>query len=74
MEWNKVELRRKNKNLPKNNTRVLWATNEGSLDETIFHKFIGELTDDNKIIDAGINRYKITSKYWWADISEDPKI
>lgn len=72
MKWNKIELRRKDKNLPANNTRVLWATNSDSLDKKNFHKFIGELLDDNKTIDTGIVRYKLTSNYWWMDISEDP--
>ena len=74
MKWNKVELRRKDKNLPNNNIRVLWATNEDSLDKEVFYKFIGELLNDNKTVDAGINRYKLTSNYWWVDISKDPKI
>lgn len=72
--WNKVELRKKDKNLPDNNTRVLWTTNEGSLSKNVFHSFIGELTTDKKYIDTGIKRYKLTSNYWWLDIPSPPKL
>lgn len=73
MNWNKVNLRAKNKNLPEINKRVLWATNEDAPSKTIFYKFMGRLTDDGKYIDTGWDRYKVTSNYWWMDI-ENPCI
>ncbi len=71
--WNKIELRRKDKNLPDMNIRVLWATNEGGISKNVFHKFIGELTSDEKNIETGFNRFKLTSNYWWTHLPDDPK-
>ena len=73
MNWNKVNLRAKNKNLPEPKQRVLWATTEGSPSKNVFHKFMGCLTTDSKHVDAGFNWYKLTSNFWWIDI-EDPEI
>ena len=73
MNWNKVNLRAKDKNLPEIKQRVLWATTEGLPSANIFHKFIGWLTLDGKYVDTGLNRYKLTSNFWWVDVT-DPEI
>ena len=73
MEWNKVNLRAKDKNLPEVNQRVLWATTEGAPSKDAFYKFMGQLTSDGKYVDTGLNRYKLTSNFWWVDIT-DPEI
>lgn len=74
IEWNKINLRKNNKNLPKVGERVIWATNEKSLDKNIYHQFFGWLTEDEKNIDYGYGWYKLTSNYWWKHKSEDPII
>lgn len=68
MDWNKVNLRAKEKNLPQVGKRVLWATNEKAPTETTFFKFMGTLTKDEKYVDNGLDRYKLTSKFWWIDV------
>ena len=73
MNWNKVNLRAKDKNLPEVNQRVLWATTEGAPSINTFHKFMGWLTSDGKYVDTGLNRYKLTSNFWWVDVT-DPEI
>ena len=73
MDWNKVNLKTKDKNLPEIEKRVLWATNEKSPSETTFFKFMGSLIDNGKYIDTGLTRYKLTSNYWWIDVS-DPDV
>lgn len=73
MNWNKVNLRAKDKNLPEVKQRVLWATTEGSPSVNTFHKFMGWLTPDGKYVDTGLNRYKLTSNFWWVDVI-DPEI
>lgn len=73
MDWNKVNLRTKNKKLPPIKETVVWATNEESMDKNNFYKFFGHLTEDGKYIDAGFNQYKLTSHYWWARI-DNPKV
>ena len=40
MDWNKVNLRAKEKNLPEVNQKVLWATTEGTPSINTFYKFI----------------------------------
>ena len=69
MDWNKVNLRSKGKNLPEVGQSVLWAVNGENLNIVKFSKFIGKLTDDG-YIDTGLNRYKLTSKYWWCEITD----
>jgi hypothetical protein len=73
MNWNKVNLRAKEKNLPKPNQRVLWATTEGAPSKNVFHKFMGCLTTDGKHIDTGLQWYKVTSNFWWVEVT-DPEI
>lgn len=73
MEWNKVNLRAKEKNLPPIGQRVLWATNENAPSKNVFYKFMGCLITDGKYIDTGLKRYKLTSNFWWMNIS-DPEI
>ena len=72
MAWNKVNLRSKNKNLPQPDERVIWATNQDSPDEKVFHKFIGELSKDERYVDSGYKRDKLTGKFWWQYLPEDP--
>ena len=72
MSWNKINLRIKNKNLPEIGERVIWATNQDSPDEKVFHKFIGSLGKDGKYVDSGYKKYKLTSKFWWQHLSNDP--
>ena len=73
MNWNKVNLRAKDKNLPEIKQRVLWATTEGSPSTNTFYKFMGWLTPDGKYVDTGLDRYKLTSNFWWVDVV-DPEI
>lgn len=73
MNWNKVDLRKKDKNLPEIGKRILWATNENSDTKTYFQKFFGYLEPDEKHIDTGYNRYKLTSNYWWMEV-DDPEV
>lgn len=73
MNWNKVNLRAKEKNLPEIGQRVLWATTEGAPSKGVFHKFTGWLTTDGKYVDTGLNRYKLTSNFWWVEMT-DPEI
>ena len=70
--WNKINLRKKDSNLPVIGQRVVWATNEGSVDNKVFHQFFGHLTSDGKNIDYGYGCYKLTSNYWWQPMLEDP--
>ena len=72
MAWNRVNLRSKDKNLPHADERVIWATNQDSPDKKCFHKFIGKLSKDEKYVDSGYKRYKLTSKFWWQKLPEDP--
>ena len=72
--WNKVNLKRKDGNLPAVGQRVLWATNEGSISKNVFYNFIGEVTEDKKFIDYGYGRYKLTSNYWWMPLPTRPEI
>ena len=74
MDWNKINLRNKDKNLPQVDKPVIWATNENSHDEKVFHKFIGWLSKDDKYVDSGLKRYKLTSKFWWQELPDDPEI
>ena len=69
MDWNKVKLRAKEKNLPEINQRVLWATTEGMASINTFYKFMGWLTSDGKYVDTGLKRYKLTSNFWWVDVT-----
>ena len=73
MDWNKVNLRAKEKNLPEIDQRVLWATTEGMPSINTFYKFMGWLTPDGKYVDTGLNRYKLTSNFWWVDVT-DPEV
>ncbi len=73
MNWNKVNLRAKEKNLPEVKKRILWATTEGAPSEGTFYKFMGWLSEDGKYVDTGFNRYKLTSNFWWVDVT-DPEI
>lgn len=73
MNWKKVNLRAKDKNLPEVKQRVLLATTEGSPSANIFHKFMGWLTPDGKYVDTGLIRYKLTSNFWWIDVT-DPEV
>ena len=73
MDWNKVNLRTKNKNLPEVKHRVLWATTEGAPSKGTFYKFTGWLTEDGKHVDTGLQRYKLTSNFWWAEMT-DPEL
>ena len=73
MEWNKINLRAKEKNLPPIGQRVLFATNENASSKNVFYKFMGQLTTDGKYIDTGLKRYKLTNNFWWMNIS-DPEI
>lgn len=73
MNWNKVNLRTKDKNLPEVKQKVLWATNEKSPSEKCFYKFMGWITEDGKYVDTGLYRYKLTSNFWWTDVT-DPQI
>ena len=70
--WNKVELRKKNKNLPPYGENVCWAMEYATSDGIGFNKFFGILSIDG-YVDTGINRYKLTSKFWWIDIP-DPEV
>ena len=73
MNWNKVNLRAKEKNLPEVNQIVLWATTEGTPSRNTFYKFMGRLTSDGKYVDTGLKRYKLTSNFWWVDVT-DPEV
>ena len=73
MNWNKVNLRAKEKNLPEIDQRVLWATTEGTPSRNTFYKFMGWLTSDGKYVDTGLKRYKLTSNFWWVDVT-DPEV
>lgn len=72
MKWNKVNLKKNDKNLPLVKERVIWATNEGSIDDNIFYQFIGQLTEDRKFINHGYGQYKLTSNYWWMPLPPNP--
>jgi hypothetical protein len=72
--WNKVNLKKKDSNLPKVGERVIWVTNENSPSKNVFHQFYGSLTSDLKSIDYGYGRYKLTSNYWWQPKLENPKL
>lgn len=37
--WNKVNLKRKDGNLPAVGQRVFWATNEGNISKNVFYNF-----------------------------------
>ena len=73
MNWNKVNLRLKPKNrkLPELGEPVLWATNKESTNESIYFKFVGWLSEENnELFIKTINkRYKLTSDYWWSEMS-----
>lgn len=69
MDWNKVNLRSKEKNLPEIGQSVLWAVKGENLNAGKFIKYIGKLTDDG-YIDTGLNQYKLTSKYWWCEMTD----
>ena len=66
MDWNKVNLKTKDKNLPEIEKRVLWATNEKSPSETTFFKFMGSLIDNGKYIDHATHE-KIAAERFFAD-------
>lgn len=72
--WNRVNLRKKDGNLPSVGQRVIWATNEGSTNENVFHQFMGQITEDGKFIDYGYGRYKITGSYWWMLLPNNPEL
>lgn len=69
MKWKKVNLRAKEKNLPEIGMSVLWAIESKNVVGGRYSKFIGKLTDDT-YIDTGLNRYKLTSKYWWCEMTD----
>lgn len=70
--WKNVELRRKDKNLPVFGKEVCWAMQYTTPDGVQFSKFFGALQEDG-YVDSGINRYKLTSNFWWYDMP-DPEI
>lgn len=38
-----------------------------------FHKFMGWLTPDGKYVDTELNRYKLTSNFWWVEVNDTQK-
>lgn len=72
MNWNKVNLKSKEKNLPPIGESVLWATNKKQTMDGKFLKFIGYLSED-RTIETGLTCYKLTSNFWWMEIT-DPEI
>lgn len=70
MNWNKVNLKVKEKNLPEAGKRVLWATTDGARVKGTFVKFLGCLTNDGKYVDSGLDNRRLTSNYWWCDITD----
>ena len=67
--WNKVELKRKDKNLPACGKIVCWAMEYTTPDGVKYSKFFGTLQED-RYIDTGITRHKLTSNFWWYDIPD----
>lgn len=70
--WNKVNIKKTNKNLPPVGTKVLWATNEGIADKKTFIQFIGELAIDEKHVEHADIYRKLTSNYWWQKLPDNP--
>lgn len=73
MNWNKVKLRAKNKNLPNPKKMVLWATSYGAPSEGIFYKFVGQLREDGKYVETKTEHYELKGDWWWAEI-ENPTV
>lgn len=48
IQWNKVNLRTKDKNLPEVGKRVVWATTENAPSRNCFSKFFDTLSSDMK--------------------------
>lgn len=71
MKWNKINLRMKDKNLPPIGERVLFATYDDS--HSSYHQIIGQLTISNHI-DTGYRMIKVTSKFHWMPLPEDPVV
>ena len=70
MNWNKVKLRAKDKNLPKLNEAVLWATCQNAPSEGIFYKFTGWLSNNGKYIETKTEKYELTDNFWWCEIPD----
>ena len=70
MNWNKVNLKTKDKNLPKSNEAVLWATCQNAPSEWIFYKFTGWLSNNGKYIETKTEKYELTDNFWWCEISD----
>lgn len=69
MSWNKINLRTKDKNLPPIGERVLFAICDDF--HSGYHQIIGQLTISNNI-DTGYRMIKITSKFYWMLLPENP--
>lgn len=77
MGWNRVDLKKKDKNLPPIDKRVLWVNNDCTgyiiLGNSIYYQFIGKVTEDFKyIISDGGDWYKLTSNFWWRELPKNP--
>ena len=71
MNWNRVNLKAKNKNLPNANEPVLWATSRNAPSEGVFYKFVGWLNEDGKHIEATNKLYELNKGgWWWAEMSD----
>lgn len=70
MNWNKVNTKAKNKNLPNPEQLVLWATTEDSPSADVYYKFVGWLTSDGKYVKSGLKTMKLTDKFWWIEITD----
>lgn len=42
------------------------------MNEKVFHKFSGKLSKEEKYVDSGYKRYKLTSKVWWQHLPDNP--
>lgn len=69
--WRRVNLRKKDKNLPAIGRRVIWATTESGTGKST-HQFMGWLSKDQKYIDYGYGTYKLTSNFWWHELPDNP--
>lgn len=67
IKWNKVNMRKKDKNLPPEEKYVCWAMLIDSEEYIHFRKFFGKLKDG--YVDGGTFRYKLSSNFWWSELS-----
>lgn len=67
IKWNKVNMRKKDKNLPPEEKYVCWAMLIDSEEDIHFRKFFGKLKDG--YVDGGTFRYKLSSNFWWSELS-----